>query len=94
MTLAQSTIDSLQAQMCGWRGLTEGEGNYTFYASENNTEVELNVELRNYPPYGIYIKTFAIDAYENGDWVEMEATQTNQMEKFAKELVKDYYHYD
>ena len=91
MTLAQSTIDSLQAQMCGWRGLTEGEGNYTFYATENNTEVEVNVELRYYPPYGIYIKTFAIDAYEDGDWVEMEATQTKAIEKFAKELVKDYY---
>lgn len=94
MTLAQQTIDALQAQMCGFWGLTEGEGYYTFYATENNTEVEVNVELRYYPPYGIYVKTFAIDAYEDGDWVEMEATQTNQMETFAKELVKDYYHYD
>lgn len=94
MTLAQSTIDSLQEQMCGFRGLTDGEGNYTFYATENNTEVEVQVELRYYPPYGIYVKTFAIDAYEDGDWVEMEATQTNQMENFAKELVRDYYHYD
>lgn len=94
MTLAQQTIDALQEQMCGWRGLTEGEGNYTFYAEDNNTEVEVNVELRYYPPYGIYVKDFTIDAYENGDWVEMEATQTNQMENFAKELVRDYYHYD
>lgn len=91
MTLAQSTIDNLQAQMCGFRGLTEGEGHYTFYATENSTEVEVQVELRDYPPYGIYVKTFTIDAYEDGDWVEMEATQTNQIEKFAKELVKDYY---
>lgn len=94
MTLAQSTIDALQEQMCGFRGLTDGEGDYTFYATENNTEVEVNVELRYYPPYGIYVKTFAIDAYEDGDWVEMEATQTNQMEKFAKELVRDYYDND
>lgn len=94
MTLAQQTIDALQAQMCGFRGLTDGEGDYTFYATENNTEVEVQVELRYYPPYGIYVKTFTIDAYENGDWVEMETTQTNQMENFAKELVRDYYHYD
>jgi hypothetical protein len=94
MKLAQQTIDDLQEQMCGWRGLTEGEGMYTFYATEDNTEVELNVELRYYPPYGIYIKTFTIDAYENGDWVEISATQTNQMEKFAKELVRDYYDND
>jgi hypothetical protein len=94
MRLAQQTIDALEEQMCGFRGLTDGEGNYTFYATENNTEVEVQVELRYYPPYGIYVKTFAIDAYEDGDWVEMEATQTNQMENFAKELVRDYYHYD
>lgn len=91
MTLTQQTIDALEEQMCGFRGLTGGDGNYTFYASENNTEVEINVELKYYPPYGIYIKTFAIDAYEDGDWVEIEATQTTQMEKFAKELVRDYY---
>lgn len=94
MTLAQSTIDNLQAQMCGWRGLTEGEGNYTLYASENNTEVEVQVELRYYPPYGIYIKTFAIDAYTDGDEAKVDTTQANEIEQFAKELVKDYYHYD
>jgi hypothetical protein len=94
MTLAQQTIDALEEQMCGFRGLVDGEGNYTFYVTEDSTEVEVNVELRDYPPYGIYVKTFTIDAYENGDWVEMETTQTNQMENFAKELVRDYYHYD
>lgn len=94
MRLAQHTIDALEEQMCGFRGLTDGEGHYTFYATENNTEVEMQVELRYYPPYGIYVKDFAMEAYEEGDWVEIEATQTNQMEKFAKELVKDYYHYD
>lgn len=91
MTLAQSTIDSLQEQMCGFRGLTDGEGNYTYYADDNNTEVEVNVELRYYPPYGIYVKDFTMEAYEEGEWVEIEATQTTQMEKFAKEFVRDYY---
>lgn len=91
MTLAQSTIDDIQEQMCGWRGLAEGEGNYTFYATEDSTEVEVNVELRYYPPYGIYVKDFTMEAYEEGEWVEMEATQTTQMEKFAKEFVRDYY---
>lgn len=91
MTLAQSTIDSLQEQMCGFRGLTDGEGNYTYCATENNTEVEVCVELRDYPPYGIYVKDFTMEAYEEGEWVEIEATQTTQMKKFAKELVRDYY---
>jgi hypothetical protein len=91
MRLAQQTIDALEEQMCGFRGLVDGEGNYTFYVTENNTEVEVCVELRYYPPYGIYVKDFTMEAYKEGDWVEIEASQIEQIKQLANELVREYY---
>lgn len=91
MRLAQQTIDALEEQMCGFRGLVDGEGNYTFYATENNTEVEVCVQLRDYPPYGIYVKDFTMEAYNEGDWVEIEPSQIEQIKQFANEFVREYY---